>query len=222
MPACEECNNGTSTADLIAAIMSRWDHEPSEAEQSDHRKLSARLRTQAPEIHAEWIASLNLLSKLKGVRHLRSQGVRVPDGAGIVAIGDRTVRYLNLFAHKATLALYFEHFREPLTKYGAYYAVWRSKEDYSAHGIPTKLLDLMPKYATLQQGAWDSSEVFEYRHDLNSKDGLLGFFARLRRGLFVAGFAVRDAKMLPAGGHDWQTPCDLLTLMDSARFLEKR
>lgn len=165
---------------------------------------------------------MTLLSKLKGLRHLRKHGVQVPDDVGIVAIGERTIRYLNLFAHKATLALYFEHFREPLTKDGAYYAIWRSKEDYSAQGIPTKLLDLMPRYATLQQGCWNSSEVFEYRHDLNKEDGLLGFFARLRRGLFVAGFAVRDARMLPAGEHDWQTPCDLLNLMDTPRFLEKR
>jgi hypothetical protein len=40
MPACAECNGGTSTADLVAAIVSRWAIENNEQEHQDHEKLS--------------------------------------------------------------------------------------------------------------------------------------------------------------------------------------
>lgn len=222
MPACAECNNGTSTADLIAAVVSRWAYDASDAELHDHTRLSARIRTQAPDVMEEWMKNASVLGRVKGRNHLRRHGVPVPDDASIVTIGTRTTRYLNLFAHKAALALYFEHFREPLCVPGVFCAFWKSKEDYAQHGVPDSLLKLLPKYATLQQGSWNSSEVFEYRHDINKEDGLFGFIARLRRGLFVSGFVVRDAKVLPHDDGDWQASCDLLTLMDSPRFLEKR
>jgi hypothetical protein len=38
----------------------------------------------------------------------------------MVSIGSLTIRQLNLFAHKAVLALYFEHFRQPLANTGAF------------------------------------------------------------------------------------------------------
>jgi hypothetical protein len=40
--------------------------------------------------------------------------VPVPHDAGVAAIGLLTIRQLNLFAHKAVLALHFEHVRQPL------------------------------------------------------------------------------------------------------------
>ena len=104
---------------------------------------------------------------------------------------------------------------------GAYCAFWKTKEDFAQHGIPEFLLKLLPKYATLEQGRWNTREVFEYRHAINPDDGIFGFLARLRRGLFVSGFVVRDATLLPSRDPDWQTPCDLLTLVDSPRFLKK-
>lgn len=222
MPACAECNNGTSTADLIASIISRWNYGASEVELTDSARLNARIRNQAPAVVEEWMRNANVLGRVKGRNHLRRHGVPVPDDASIVTIGTLSTRYLNLFAHKAALALYFEHFREPLVEPGAYCAFWKTKEDYVERGVPESLLKLLPKYATLQQGKWNSSEVFEYRHDINRLDGLFGFFARVRSGLFVSGFVVRDTKMVPPDEDDWQTPCDLLTLVDSPRFLEKR
>jgi len=221
MPACDECNRGTSTADLTAAIVSRWAYDASQAENLDHGRLARRIRRQAPELADEWVKYADPIHTFNGRQHLRKYGVPVPNDAAIVTIGPHTIRQLNLFAHKAALALYFEHFRQPLAGNAAYCAFWKTKEDYMAGGIPQKLLDMLPEYATLMQGRWDEREIFEYRYAMNRKDGLFGFFARLRRGLFVSGFAVIKAKHVPAGDNDWVSPGDLLKLIDTPRFEKK-
>src|SRR5664279_3834943 len=97
--------------------------------------------------------------------------------AGLVTIGPNTIRQLNIFAHKATLCLYFEHFKQPLPNSGKVSAHWRTKEDFSKDGVPPVLLEIFPKYATLIQGSWNSAETFEYHYDLNGKDGLFGCLA---------------------------------------------
>jgi hypothetical protein len=147
--------------------------------------------------------------------------VPVPADAAIVTVGPLTIRQLNLVAHKATLALYFEHFRQRLPNTGSYCAFWKSKEDYVAEGIPHRLLDMLPAYGTLTQGRWNESETFEYRHAVNRDDGLFGFFARLRQGLFISGFAVNSDSYVPPEETDWVKPGDLLGLMDTPRFLKK-
>jgi hypothetical protein len=151
MPACGECNSGTSTADLVAAIMSRWSAKNTRQELEDQTRLSARLRKQAPELVQEW-TSIDLKQRIRARLHLRSNGVPIPDDAGMMAIGEHSIRQLNLFSHKVALALYFEHFHRPLVAPGAYCAFWRSKEDFAKDGIPPALLEIMPQYATLTQG----------------------------------------------------------------------
>jgi hypothetical protein len=211
VPACSPCNRGTSTSDLTASIVSRWDYYASPQSNVDHAKLARQVRVQAPELLAEWTHAGGVRQK-EARRHLEKQGVVVPIGASMVTVGPKTVRQLNIFAHKVVLALYFEHFRTHLTNKGRVAAYWRTKEDYAAAGVPQGLLDLMPRYGTLMQGRWVSSEVFEYRYDKGT-DGLLGFIARFRSGLFVTGFAVENFEKVPEDmGTDWIAPIDLLKL----------
>ena len=208
MPACQDCNRGTSTSDLTASLVSRWDYFVSPQSNVDHAKLARQVRIQAPELLAEWTRASGVRKK-QARRHLEKHGVVVPLDAAIVTIGPQTVRQLNIFAHKVVLALYFEHFRKHLTNDGRVAAYWRTKEDYAA-GVPQNLLNLMPRYATLIQGNWNTAEVFEYRYD-TGVDGLLGFIARLRSGLFVSGFAVENFNKVPEDmGEDWIMPRDLL------------
>lgn len=221
MPSCDACNSGTSTADLTAAIISRWEYAATDVQNADHRRLAARLRKQSPEIVEEWTKDAGPSLNRKGRIHLRSFGVPVPDDASIVTIGPRTIRQLNLFAHKATLALYFEHFRQPLPVSGAYCAFWKTKEDFGQQGIPQSLLEMLPQYGTLIQGRWDESQTFEYRHAVNAEGGFFGFFARLRRGLFISGFAVADVALLPEPDDEWLKPGNLLSLLENPRFERK-
>jgi hypothetical protein len=80
---------------------------------------------------------------------------------------------------------------------------------------------MLPDYGTLAQGKWNERETFEYRHARNAAEGLFGCFAKLRRGLFVSGFAVTDGNVLPSHEKDWVTPSELLTMLDSPRFQKK-
>ena len=59
MPACDECNGGTSTADLTAAVVSRWDYNSPPQERSDHARLAAQVWRQAPELIAEWTKTMS-------------------------------------------------------------------------------------------------------------------------------------------------------------------
>jgi hypothetical protein len=220
MPACHECNKGTSTADLIASIISRWRMNVSKKEHADHRRLVAQVRMHHPELLAEW-TSLNPLQLAQARQHLERYGVPVPQNAGMASIGPLTIRQLNLFAHKATLGLYFQHFRDVLPNEGRVSALWRTKEDFAKEGVPKDLFVIMRRYGTLQQGKWNTRETFEYRFEVNEEDGLFACMARLRGGLFVAGFAAKDAAMVESEPQDWIIPSDLLGMMNDPRFEKK-
>jgi len=220
MPACHECNRGTSTSDLVASIISRWNYHSNEPELADHHRLVARMKNNHVEIFREWATQSS--DRLKLIHHLESQGVHVPQGAGTAAIGPLTIRQLNLFSHKAVLALYFEQFKTPLSDAGRVSAYWRTKEDFAKDGIPKELLEMMHLYGTLEQGKWTAREAFEYRFNVNEDTGLFMCLARLRGGLFVCGFVASDGTALPEDDpNGWIKPSQLLAILDDQKF-EKR
>ena len=147
----------------------------------------------------------------------------VPRDVGLVSVGPVTIRQLNLFASKVVLGLYFEYFREFVPNDGRICGFWRSKEDFAKDGIPTPLLDMMQRYGTLEQGRWNEREIFEYRYELNQKDGLFMCLARLRAGLFTCGFAVKDAAVLveETSPEDWIVPSELLEMVNHPRFAKR-
>ena len=221
MPACDACNGATRIADLTASIVSRWNFTGSDTEREDHRRLAARIRRQAPEIVAEWTAGAgDPFRASRGRRHLRRQGVPVPLEAEVVTIGPLTIRQLNLFAHKATLALYFHHFKRPLRAPQVYWCTWHTKEDFHA-GPPIDLLKMLPVDATLQQGSWSSNETFGYRYNINIEEDFFGFSAYLLRGLFVSGFVVPSIH-LPEDDRRWFGPGDLAALIDAPELARRR
>jgi len=220
MPACTECNRFTSTADLTAAIISRWNYDSGDQERLDTKKLNRQVRRQCPDLIDEWVMS-SAVQRKKGRQHLVKHGVPVPSDAGIVNIGVKTIQQLNIFAHKAVLALYFEHFRKPLLHDGRLYALWKTKEDFARDGIPPVLSDILPKYAAIAQGCWNEAETFEYRHAVNEADGLLGCLAKLRKGLFVGGFAATNVATLESEIENWLPPDELQVMAQLPRFRKK-
>jgi hypothetical protein len=223
MPACLECNKGTSTADLTASLISRWGVDLSPQSQADHTKLAAQAKIQAPELVREWMSVDTPDQQIRARQHLARFGVNPPAESKFATIGSLTIRQLNIFSHKVALALYFEHFGQALSNEGRVQAIWKTKEDFFQKGVPPELLELMGKYGTLTQGKWNAAETFEYRYDLNGTDGLFGCFARLRQGLFVLGFAVSDARTLTENRDldgEWIMPRSLLS--DNPHFAKKR
>jgi hypothetical protein len=215
MPACNECNKGTSTADLVVALISRWSSVSTPQEQKDHAKLAKRILIQAPSlVRDEWLSIADdPIEKLRARQHLLAHGVNVPADASLAMIGPETVRHLNLFAHKAALALYFHHFRRGLPRNGGVCAYWRTKEDFAQGGVPKMFFDLLPSYGTITQGQWNERETFEYRLPLKAEEGVFGCLARFRRGFFVYGFAVDDVAVLPDEERaEWICPEQILSI----------
>ena len=220
MPACDACNSATRTADLTASIVSRWNLTGSDTEREDHRRLAARIQRQAPDILAEWTAGVgDPFRSSRGRRHLRRQGVLVPLEAEVVTVGPLTMRQLNLFARKATLALYFEHFKRPLRAPSVYWCTWHTKEDFHA-GPPIDLLKILPAYATLQQGSWSADETFGYRYNINIEENLFGFSAYMRRGRSVSGFVV-PSNYRPEEDKRWFSPGDLAVLLHAPELAKR-
>src|ERR1700733_10107082 len=93
MPACSECNRGTATSDLIAAMISRWDFYANFQSNTDHSKLSNQIKRQAPEVSQEWLSIDSPAAQRKARRHLESNGVSVPFGARFTTIGPLTIRH---------------------------------------------------------------------------------------------------------------------------------
>jgi len=118
----------------------------------------------SPELVDEWsaLAYQSSVERKRARQHLRDYGVPVPLDAGVATIGPLTIKQLNLFAHKVVLALHFEIFQKPLPPSGRVAAYWKTKEDFAPHGgVPQDLINLLPRYGTLTQGAWDERETFE-------------------------------------------------------------
>jgi hypothetical protein len=86
MPACNECNGGTGTADLVASIISRWNYDADNQELSDSSRLVARLREQCPDVLQEWTRHI-VVGRERGRQHRLKIGVSVSADAGIVTIG---------------------------------------------------------------------------------------------------------------------------------------
>jgi hypothetical protein len=219
MPACDQCNGQTSKADLVASVISRWGFNVS-VPSSDHPRLAAQMGKQAPDIIKEWTRPID---RAKARQHLEDYGVRVPHDAAFVTIGPLTVAQLNAFAHKVVLGLYFEHFRTFVPNSGRVFAMWRTKEDFAQGGVPLPLLQMMRRYGTLEQGTWNTAEIFEYRYELNAADGLFACLARLRGGLYVTGFAVSDFAVIAQDrSYEWIKPEDLLTMTYDPAFQKRR
>ncbi|WP_247464713.1 hypothetical protein [Bradyrhizobium sp. 62] len=201
-------------------MVSRWNYYSPQQERQDHSHLAKQVRRRAPELIDEW-TSLDESERGKAIGHLRIHGVAVPDDAGLATIGKHTIKQLNIFAHKATLCLYFERFKTPLPNTGLVSAHWRSKEDFAQHGVPPIFFELFPEYGTLVQGKWNAAETFEYRYAFNEADGLFGCLARFRTSLFVTGFAMADSSRVREKlGDDWIRPIQLLG--DNPHFARKQ
>lgn len=220
LPACKQCNRGTATADLLAAIVSRWGDDSDSAIRR-HNELGAQLQVQAPEIADELTSQFGPALDRQGRLHLLQHGVPMPLDASIVTVGPKAIRQLNLFAHKSTLAFYFCHFGRPLAPPGTYWTQWRTKEDYWK-GVPRILLDMLPRHGTLVQGHRTTLEDFEFQFGSNDAEGIFAYIARFRSGLFVTGFAISDGRQLPTDeASQWTCAGDLLSLVPTPQFEQR-
>lgn len=181
VPACKPCNDLSRTADLVTAIVARWSFSELErAEAADHKKLTRRLKYQAPGIVDEWLEMSSGTQQKRARRHLQNEGISVPYEGNLVSIGPQTIPQLNLFAHKLTLAMYFDETRQSLPVNGLVSANMFTKEDVEVYGIPYELKKYLGDSKSLSQGDWDTRLQFEFRTAMSDDCNAFQVLARLR------------------------------------------
>ncbi|VTZ22345.1 conserved hypothetical protein [Methylocella tundrae] len=223
VPACSACNEGTRTGDTVAAIVARWGFsEPTTAEREDSQRLIRGIANNHPDIQLEWLQNSGSVSQRQARRHLASYGAPIPNEAKFITIGPATLPYLNQFALKLTLGIYFEQTLRCFPSTGLFRAFLRFKEDFRGTGLPQKIIDIAGDPLALAQGAWNTREQFEYRAKYNPENGLFIHASRLRMGLFIVGMASEDRSVLPNELiADWISPGPLSKILDDPHYRDK-
>ncbi|MDX8536545.1 hypothetical protein RFM23_02805 [Mesorhizobium abyssinicae] len=186
-PSCEACNNGTSGADSVAAFIARI--EPDGAGGS----------WKAVENFSQVIAlnefAPGVLDELLDDR--KAFDADLPTSGGILtkrrvthASGPLVRGYLNAFAAKFAMALYFEHTGQVLPADGAFLTTW-----YTNAGITQQMvhetLRIMPGRGTLTQGRNNSGNQFAYRYNTDLKT-IVAALASFHTGLYISVIATSE------------------------------
>jgi hypothetical protein len=188
-PACENCNNGTSGADSVAAFIARIEPDGDNGSWKSVENLAqiTALNEFAPGVLDE------LFSDAKAF------DVDLPSAGGVFtrrkvtqASGPLVTGYLNTFAAKLAMALYFEHVGHVLPKSGAFLTSW-----YTNAGVTKEMIEgtlrIMPGLGRLSQGRRNSWEQFAYRFNTDKKS-IVAAFVGFHTGLYVSVIATSEPK----------------------------
>jgi hypothetical protein len=220
MPASEECNKGTSTADLAVALISRWGDAGTAQEQLDHAKFAKRALVRAPSLRDEWLSIVDDPAASRRAReHLFRHGVRDRPSAcfachtwtsnGRAAEPVRSQRSLQFISITSGEDY---HPKAECSRPG------ERKKILLATGIPQIFSDMFGGYGAIAQGKWDERKTFEYRFRNKTQDALFGCLARFRRGFFVWGFTMNGPELLPqTQSIEWIKPSEMLSLVNTRR-----
>jgi hypothetical protein len=172
--ACEDCNKGTSGADIVAAFYARLSQSQNPEMLAEAIGLRRKMKQLAPGVSEEF----------DGPSLTRWQ--RTPTGIlrPMIAIrvdGPLTKAYLAAFSAKLAMALYREHIGTPLPLDGGVRVAF-----FLNAGLSQKagdgMLEKLPLPGTLQQGSFVVPDQFAYRYNHDGKSiiaGLAGFNSNL-------------------------------------------
>jgi hypothetical protein len=172
--ACEECNKGTSGADIVAAFYSRLSQSENPEMLAEAIALRRKMKQVAPGVSEEFDGpSFTSWQKT-------SSGILRPMTA-IRIDGPLTKAYLTVFSAKLAMALYREHVGTPLPLDGGVRISFFLNAGLS-HKAGDSMLEKLPLPGTLQQGSFVVPEQFAYRYNYDGKSiiaGLAGFNSNL-------------------------------------------
>lgn len=177
-PSCQACNNGTSTADLVASFMAHitpFDGPDDWRTQAVQRFLG-NLRRKAPGLTNE------LMRPEKSQRKwLWSPGGLLRESHQINADGPILKQQMDIFSAKLAMALFYEHMAKPLPLDGLVFTTWFLNAGLNQKSADA-LLSIMPIRGELKQGSKSVGEQFGYRYNSDDKEifaALAGFHGNL-------------------------------------------
>lgn len=156
-PACRPCNNGSSHADLVAALLCRvYSKTELPSSLDEFSGLLRRIRIHIPGILDEMrvgragqkLAANRLLHNVEG-HFLRVDGPLVS-------------KYMTCFAVKLGVALHHAVTSSAIAASGAIAVRWFCNFDKFSGVFPDEVTAYLPEGKTLRQGSHEVSEQFEY------------------------------------------------------------
>lgn len=175
-PSCQQCNNGTSAADLVACFMAHITPFDEDWRTEAVQRFVQNLRRKAPGLTDE------LMRPEKAERKwLWTPGGILRESHKIKADGPILKRHMDTFSAKLAMALFCEHIGEPLPQNGVVFTTWYLNAGLTQKGAEA-LLSIMPIIGELRQGSKVVTEQFGYRYNSDDREiiaALIGFHSNL-------------------------------------------
>ncbi|MET4233939.1 hypothetical protein ACVWXN_010175 [Bradyrhizobium sp. i1.4.4] len=177
--ACQECNDGTRGADVVASFFARMDRQGDNQLISEAMNNRQMLQMRAPGVLDE------LFNPQKEDRVWVKRNGILQEMARIKADGPVTRIHLHVFAAKFGMALYRHHIGEALPPEGGVQTNVFMNAGL-AQNSAEHMLKILPAFNSLQQGKFWPTDQFAYRYNSDGKmivAALASFHANLH--LFV-------------------------------------
>ena len=189
--ACQECNDGTRGADVVASFFARMD------KQGDHQLISEAMNNrQMLQMRAPGVLNELFNPQKEDKVWVRRNGI-LQEMARIKADGPVTRLHLHVFAAKFGMALYRHHIGAALPLGGGV-----QTNVFMNAGLAQKsaehMLAILPAFNGLQQGKFRPTDQFAYRYNSDGKmivAALASFHSNLH--LFVIATSQTQTFRLP-------------------------
>lgn len=210
---CKICNNGTSSADLVGSFLARlsaWQDDVKWREREAYNSIDMMI-IKAPDFIKEFFnpaaTSLKWVRDPRGI--LRKRIV-------LDAPKPITQSYIDVFAAKFGMAMYYEHCRSPIPLEGGVYSAAYLNYGLSRDAAHT-MLAIMPMANMLRQGSRNNSkDQFIYRYNTDEKT-IVAALAQFHDGLYVCTIAFSDVNtyksILKLPNFRLARPGDLISMM---------
>jgi hypothetical protein len=193
VPACERCNSASSGSDQIAALASlTMASVQSEAIPKPYfQKIFQGVRNNQPD-------AITYLAGLESHPLYQSKLLHMRPYAYEVRVDERIwTKYLNIWAAKQALALYYLATGQSITENGVVYVNWYTNHQLAGNRYPKDLIDLLGNYRTLSNGKFEVSEQFEYRFELVPKPAALVSVMGMHRSAIVFATVFENVNDVP-------------------------
>ena len=186
-PACHRCNQGSSQLD-IAIQWFAFSQSPTAL--SGAGKLGHKYHQHTVKAMKGWANNNNGLGgtfSLVGHQYLRINGIihKLPASNIDPVIFER---FLNPWAVKQSLALWYYHSKLIFSDQGLILVAWFAPTQQSEREKIIKSIPFSFDYYALQQGKWDTSNQFKYQYLVNTKEKVGVFEVILHNGVTLISY----------------------------------
>jgi hypothetical protein len=192
-PACQECNDSSRKAELVAGMMSRIFPDPPPGMLEDEQvRLMRSVNTNIPGLIQEMVPSAIQLSKFHSQKH------RLPfNAAGALNAGGPILNKLMMaFGAKLGIALHYQSLGHALPLNGAVFVRWYSNYDAVTDELPDDLIRLMGPSASLSQGRWTVEDQFQFGRATTDEGTMAAHFASFRQSFGIVMFSADDSSKM--------------------------